>query len=85
MALHRTRGTARGLVERLELSLGVRAEVVDGAGTRWSADPDSELPGAPAGPVVVRVRGPVDRGRVEALVAAVCPVHVGCVVEVVEP
>lgn len=83
VALHRKRGTARGLVERLELSLGVRAEVLDGPGARWSAVPDSEMPDAPVDAVVVvRVRGPVDQARVEALVASVCPVHVRCVVEV---
>ncbi|GAA1343196.1 phage tail protein [Saccharothrix algeriensis] len=84
--LHHRRGTARGLVDRLELSLGVRAEVVDGPAVRWSATPGADLPGEPARTVVVRVRpgrsGPVDRARVEALVAAVCPVHVRCAVEV---
>ena len=79
--LHRRRGTARGLVERLELSLGVRAEVLDGPGARWSATPDTALPAASADAVVVRVRGPVELDRVEALVASVCPVHVTCVVE----
>lgn len=83
IALHRLRGTGPGLVERLELSLGVRAEVVDGPGARWSATPDTDLPDTPAEQVVVRVRGPVDRARVEAVVASVCPVHVTCVVEVV--
>jgi phage tail-like protein len=80
MALHRRRGTARGLVERLELSLGVRAEVTDGAGTRWSGTPDAELPDAPVDQVVVRVWGRVERERVEAVVASVCPVHIRCVV-----
>lgn len=86
VALHRNRGTARGLVERLELSLGVRAEVLDGPGARWSAVPDTELPEGAGQVVVVRVRpgrsGPVDRERVESLVASVCPVHTTCVVEV---
>lgn len=84
--LHRKRGTVRGLIERLELSLGVRADVVDGPGVRWSGTPDAPLPGPAAEVVVVRVwpasSGPVDRERVEALVGAVCPVHVRCTVEV---
>ncbi|MBB5958259.1 phage tail-like protein [Saccharothrix tamanrassetensis] len=84
--LHHRRGTPLGLADLLELSLGVRAEVLDGPGVRWSSTPDTELPGARAEVVVVRVRpgrsGPVDRARVEALVASVCPVHVRCVVEV---
>ncbi|MEV8442209.1 phage tail protein [Actinosynnema sp. NPDC051121] len=86
--LHRKRGTARGLVERLELSLGVGAEVADGPGARWSGTPDTPLPGATAEVVVVRVwpgsSGAVDRERVEALVGAVCPVHVRCAVEVLD-
>jgi phage tail-like protein len=85
IALHRTRGTARGLVERLWLSLGVRAEVLDGPGVRWSATPDAELPATRGDSVVVRVWGPVDRDRVAAVVASVSPVHVTCVVEVVDP
>ncbi|CCH32457.1 phage tail protein I [Actinosynnema sp. NPDC047251] len=82
--LHRRRGTAVGLRELLEVSLGVRAEVLDGPGVRWSTTPDTELPGEPVEVVVVRVRGAgaVDRELVEALVAAVCPVHVRCAVEV---
>ncbi|GAB3467782.1 phage tail protein [Actinophytocola sediminis] len=82
VALHRLRGTALGLVARVELSLGVAAEVVDGGGARWSATPDTALPATPADRVVVRVRGPVDRERVEAVVASVCPVHITCVVEI---
>lgn len=84
IALHRRRGTAGGLVERLSLSLGVRAEVVDGPEVRWSSSPDTELPRGDGNPVV-RVYGPVDRRRVEAVVASVCPVHLTCVVEVVDP
>ncbi|GAA3838331.1 hypothetical protein GCM10022243_00990 [Saccharothrix violaceirubra] len=76
--LHRRRGTARGLADRLALAPGVRAEVVDGAGTRWSSTPDTPLPDA--ADVVVRVYEG-DRAAVEALVAPVCPVHVRCVVE----
>ncbi|WP_367129437.1 phage tail protein [Saccharothrix sp. HUAS TT1] len=84
--LHRRRGTGRGLVERLELSLGVGADVADGPGVRWSGTPDAPLPGPAAEVVVVRVwpgtSGPVDRDRVVALVGSVCPVHVRCEVEV---
>jgi phage tail-like protein len=83
--LHRLRGTARGLVARLELCLGVRAEVVDGPGVAWSTVPDAALPDR-ADAVLVRVRpgrsGVVDRDRVVALVDAVCPLHVTCTVEV---
>jgi phage tail-like protein len=83
--LHRWQGTARGLVDRLWLCLGVHAEVVDGAGAIWSATPDTELPGEPTTEVVVRVwpgSGEVDQPQVTALVDAVCPAHVTCRVEV---
>ncbi|WP_158849531.1 phage tail protein [Saccharothrix deserti] len=86
--LHRLRGTARGLVARLELCLDVRAEVVDGPGVTWSSRPDTDLPAREVDAVVVRVwpgrSGVVDRERVEALVESVRPVHVTCVVEVVD-
>src|SRR5262249_39579410 len=44
--LHRWRGTARGLVDWLGLSLGVHAEVLDGPGATWSRTPGAELAGA---------------------------------------
>lgn len=85
--LHRLRGTAAGLVARLELCLGVRAEVVDGPGATWSTRPDTALPERRE-VVLVRVRpgrsGVVDRERAVALVDAACPLHVTCTVEVVD-
>jgi phage tail-like protein len=83
--LHRWQGTARGLVDRLWLCLGVHAEVVDGAAAVWSATPDTELPGEATTEVVVRVwagSGDVDQAQVTAMVDAVCPAHVTCRVEV---
>ncbi|MEU4804574.1 phage tail protein [Actinosynnema sp. NPDC023587] len=82
--LHRRRGTAHGLAALLEVSLGVRVEVLDGPGAAWSTTSDTDLPGERADEVVVRVRstGGVDRASVEALVSSVCPVHVRCTVEV---
>lgn len=83
--LHRWQGTARGLVERLWLCLGVHAAVVDGAGAVWSSVPDTELPGDPAAEIVVRVwpgRVDVDVARVTAMVDAVRPAHLICRVEV---
>jgi phage tail-like protein len=86
LELHRWRGTARGLVERLELCLDVHAQVVDGPGVTWSRTPGTALPSTPTGAIVVRVwpgrSGVVDRDRVNAMVAAVCPIHVTCTVEV---
>ncbi|GAB2786205.1 phage tail protein [Streptomyces daliensis] len=84
--LHRWRGTRRGLVELLRLSLGVETEIEDGGGVSWSSETRSELPPAPATDVLVRVRAPdgggVDEARVRALVEAVCPVHLTCRVEI---
>lgn len=82
--LHRWQGTARGLVDRLWLCLGVHAEVADGAGATWSSTPDTALPGEATTEVVVRVwpgRGAVDLVRVTAMVDAVCPAHLTCRVE----
>jgi phage tail-like protein len=81
LELHRWRGTARGLVQRLWLSLGVHALVDDGGGVTWSRAPGSPAPGASG----VRVRvwpATVDRAAVVAVVAASCPVHVIAEVEV---
>ncbi|MFC9930787.1 phage tail protein [Streptomyces sp. NPDC127190] len=84
--LHRRRGTRRGLVDRLWLTLGVHAEVTGDGGAAWSRTAGAELPPEPSGEVVVRVwpgRDPeVDEARVREVVRALCPVHVSCRVEV---
>jgi len=84
--MHRWKGTRRGLVDRLRLYLGVHARVLDGAGATWSTRPGSELPGTAVREAVVQVwpgpSGPVDRDKVAELVAADCPVHLRCSVEV---
>ncbi|HEX6356360.1 phage tail protein [Actinophytocola sp.] len=84
--LHRWKGTSRGLVDRLWLYLGVHARVLDGVGATWSTRPGGELPGAAVTEAVVQVwpgtAGAIDRDQVAALVAAVCPIHVTCTVEV---
>ncbi|MFI7246047.1 phage tail protein [Streptomyces qinglanensis] len=86
LELHRWRGTSRGLAERLRLCLGVHAEVVDGGGAVWSSTPGAELPPAPSGELLVRVRAAdgrqVDEARIRDLVAASCPVHLRCRVEI---
>ncbi|MCX2732791.1 phage tail protein [Saccharopolyspora sp. NFXS83] len=83
--LHRWRGTARGLVDRLWLCLGVHARVLDGPGAAWSTRPATPLPGAPTTEARVQVwagRSAVDRDQVVALVNSSCPVHLTCTVEV---
>ncbi|KOV65528.1 phage tail protein [Streptomyces sp. MMG1121] len=83
--LHRWRGTRRGLVERLRLTLGVNADVSGDGGAVWSATTGAGLPPEPTGEVLVRVwpgRDPeVDEGRVREVVRSLCPVHVSCRVE----
>ncbi|MFF2859732.1 phage tail protein [Streptomyces rubiginosohelvolus] len=88
--LHRWRGTRRGLVERLRLCCGVHAEVRDGGGATWSAEPGAALPPPPTGELLVRVwpvraddgAGAVDAHRVLEVATAACPVHLTCRVEV---
>ncbi|MGW6580259.1 phage tail protein [Streptomyces globisporus] len=85
--LHRWRGTRRGLVERLRLCCGVHAEVRDGGGATWSAEPGAALPPPPTGELLVRVRpvradDTVDAHRVLEVATAACPVHLTCRVEV---
>ncbi|MFD5694204.1 phage tail protein [Streptomyces rubiginosohelvolus] len=88
--LHRWRGTRRGLVERLRLCCGVHAEVRDGGGATWSAEPGAALPPQPTGELLVRVwpvraddgAGAVDAHRVLEVATAACPVHLTCRVEV---
>ncbi|MFF2958755.1 phage tail protein [Streptomyces sp. NPDC057963] len=84
--LHRWRGTRRGLIEHLRLCFGVHADIQDGGGVAWSSEPGAELPPAPTGELLVRVwavrGGPVDASRVHDVVAASCPVHLTCRVEI---
>jgi phage tail-like protein len=86
LELHRWRGTARGLKERLRLSLGVDAEITDGGGAAWSADPAAGLPPAPDGELLVRVwpvrAAHLDETQVLDVVRASCPVHLTCRVEI---
>ncbi|MFE6667227.1 phage tail protein I [Streptomyces sp. NPDC057697] len=84
--LHRWRGTRRGLVEHLRLCFGVQADIQDGGGATWSSEPGAPLPPPPTGELLVRVwalhGGTVDAGRVRDVVAASCPVHLTCRVEI---
>ncbi|SFY19512.1 phage tail protein I [Streptomyces atratus] len=84
--LHRRRGTRRGLIEHLRLCFDVGADVQDGGGATWSSRPGAELPLPPTGELLVRVwalhGGPVDANRVLDVVAASCPVHLTCRVEI---
>ena len=84
--LHRWRGTGRGLVEALRLTLGVHAEVTGDGGAAWSNTSGAELPPEPPAETVVRVwpgrEALVDADRVSEIVRAMSPVHTVCRVEV---
>ncbi|WP_405760670.1 phage tail protein [Streptomyces sp. NBC_01420] len=84
--LHRRRGTRGGLTDHLRLCFGVEAEIQDGGGVTWSSEPDSALPPAPTGELLVRVRTtpgrPLDATRVLAVVRASCPAHLTARVEI---
>lgn len=84
--LHRWRGTRRGLVEGLRLTLGVHAEVTGDGGAVWSSTAGADLPPQPPAETLVRVwparETRVDPDRVREVVRAMCPVHIVCRVEV---
>lgn len=85
--LHRWKGTRRGLADRLWVYLGARTRILDGPGAGWSNRPGNALPGEVVEEAVVQVwpERPgrrLDSGRVAALVAEACPIHLTCRVEV---
>jgi phage tail-like protein len=87
VALHRWRGTARGLADHVRLVTGGEVEVADSGGCRWSAEPGGEPPGdagLAAVRVTVRVADPaaVDQRRLAGAISAAVPAHVTVTVEV---
>ncbi len=86
VALHRVRGTRRGLSAAVELAFGVRPEITESGGAAWSARPLGAFPGTPrpALHVALRVRDPasVDQHRLRSVVAAARPAHLPFTAEV---
>jgi phage tail-like protein len=86
-AVHRLRGTARGVSEAIRLAFGIEPEVVESGGATWSPRPLGPFPGDTRPGLLVRLRVPdpaaVDRVRIENLIAAVRPAHIPCAVEVI--
>lgn len=79
-AVHRRRGTRRGMEEALGLGLGARVSVSDTGGCTWSATPGGPLPGSTPARMEVRIEvdapDDVDPRRVESLIEATKPAHV---------
>ncbi|MBM7173445.1 phage tail protein [Streptomyces sp. G44] len=86
VALHRVRGTRRGLSAAVELAFGVRPGITESGGATWSARPLGPFPGAPrpALHVTLRVADPasVDPYRLRSVVAAARPAHLPFTAEV---
>lgn len=90
--LLRWRGTKRGMVDLIRLFLAIdpaRIEIEDSGGVAWSATPNGTPPGGGPPTVTVRLRADGDgddeddvRDRLDRLVAAMVPAHVGHEVEV---
>lgn len=85
--LHRRRGTLAGLVDHIRIFTDGDVQVLESGGAVWSQASGSPLPGSaqPAIHVRVAVRkaSDVDPARLDALVAAAKPAHLGHTVEVV--
>ncbi|MGZ9935007.1 phage tail protein [Streptomyces sp. NC-S4] len=86
VALHRVRGTRRGLAEAVRLAFGVAPEITESGGADWNARPLGPFPGAPRPRLHVTLRlpepTPADTHRLDSLVAAARPAHMPYTVEV---
>lgn len=78
-ALHRRRGTRRGLSEAVRLAFGAYPEITESGGATWSARPRGTFPGTPRPHLHVALHLPApaatDTHRLDALVAAIRPAH----------
>jgi phage tail-like protein len=85
--LHRRRGTVSGLMDHVRVFTDGEVAVLENGGTSWSATSGGALPGGPGRTLHVRVTvrkaSDVDAARLDALVAAAKPAHLGHTVEVV--
>lgn len=89
-ALHRLRGTVRGVAEAVRIGVrGVDSVTVrDSGGSAYSTTSGAALPGSASPRMVVtvvpRTGGAVDLRRLDAIVAGAKPAHVPHVVEVLD-
>lgn len=85
--LYRSRGTARGLAEQIELLTGSAPRIEETGGTVWSPTPGASPPGNAIAQLVVTVQEapgqPVDRRRLESIVRDAKPAAVSHRIEVV--
>jgi phage tail-like protein len=85
--LHRRRGTVAGLIDHVRVFTDGEVAVVEHGGVSWSPTSGGALPGGAARSLHVRVTvrkaSDVDAARLDALVAAAKPAHLGHTVEVV--
>jgi len=84
--LYRSRGTAHGLRQHIELFTGSTPQIEESGGTAWSPTPGGPPPGRAVTELVVRVeespRHPVDRRRLESIVRDAKPAAVAHRIEV---
>lgn len=87
-ALHRWRGTPRGVRDAVRLMFDGEVEIEESGGVSGGLAPQTPVPGQPVPylRVVLRVPDPsaVDRRRLDALVASVKPAHVPHTCEIVK-
>ncbi|WHM41520.1 phage tail protein [Streptomyces sp. BPTC-684] len=85
-ALHRVRGTRRGLEEAIRLVFGVTPDITESGGAAWNARPLGPFPGTPRPHLHVTLRlpdpAPADTHRLDTLVATARPAHMPYTVEV---
>ncbi|KIF75163.1 tail protein [Streptomyces sp. 150FB] len=84
--LHRIRGTRRGLSEAVRLAFGVEPEITESGAATWDARPLGPVPGDRRPRLHVALTlpdpSPMDRHRLETLVAAARPAHMPYTVQV---
>lgn len=86
--LYRMRGTSAGLAAHVRIFTGGDVEVEESGAVTWSPRSGGPLPGRPGYSLLVRVSGtgePVDRDRLERLVATAKPAHTVHKVELAAP
>jgi phage tail-like protein len=81
LSLHHRRGTAGALADLVEIEAGARPAIIEGGGVGWSSVPGSPMPGTGDATIVVRLPmtepSPASRARIDRIVAANKPAHLG--------